>query len=251
MQALAVPSKEASDCVPTDNHVFGGACTIGPTYNKDSLFSGIGLFGYPKREEDKSMDKSPANTDDWCQSRMHPYDETQFSVTKRSMTNNEEIWNPEHPMYATLDARLASFKNWPKQMCQRPVELARNGFFWGEKGDLVICNYCGCRLKHWEAEDKADVEHLKWNSRCRFAGAQKVNSDISYFNRLITFRSWPPQIKQKSADLCRSGFFYTKQNDTVKCINCNVELRCWHEWDDINRRHLTNSPKCDVARSVQ
>ena len=48
---------------------------------------------------------------------------------------------PLHPQYATLEARLRTFREWPPALRQQPKELADAGFYYIGKmvQDLLLC----------------------------------------------------------------------------------------------------------------
>lgn len=70
------------------------------------------------------------------------------------------------PQFASLRERLLSFADWPDSHPQRPSTLARAGFFANNKGDMVTCFWCGCRLLDWDPEDNPWEEHSKWSPQC-------------------------------------------------------------------------------------
>jgi len=75
---------------------------------------------------------------------------------------------PLHPQYATLEARLRTFREWPPALRQQPKELADAGFYYIGLSDQVKCFYCDGGLRNWQPEDMPWVEHARWFSRCVF-----------------------------------------------------------------------------------
>ncbi|XP_030025462.2 death-associated inhibitor of apoptosis 1 isoform X2 [Manduca sexta] len=75
---------------------------------------------------------------------------------------------PVHPRYATELSRLASFKDWPRCMRQKPEELAEAGFFYTGQGDKTKCFYCDGGLKDWENDDVPWEQHARWFDRCAY-----------------------------------------------------------------------------------
>jgi len=75
---------------------------------------------------------------------------------------------PLHPQYATLEARLRTFREWPPALRQQPKELGDAGFYYIGLSDQVKCFYCDGGLRNWQAEDVPWVEHARWFSRCVF-----------------------------------------------------------------------------------
>lgn len=86
---------------------------------------------------------------------------------------------PAYPGFATYEARLNSFSEWPRSMKQKPDELSSAGFFYNGKGDQTICYHCGGGLKDWEDDDKPWEQHAKWFSKCNFVRLQKGQEYIS------------------------------------------------------------------------
>ena len=70
--------------------------------------------------------------------------------------------------FATISARLKSFKSWPKSLPQKPKSLAEAGFYYTGVGDRVCCFYCGLGLKDWQENDTPWKEHVVWNTECNF-----------------------------------------------------------------------------------
>lgn len=75
---------------------------------------------------------------------------------------------PAHPMYATVPARLESFKDWPISLKQKPKEMVDAGYFYMGSGDKTVCFYCGVGMKDWEETDDPWVEHAKWSPNCDY-----------------------------------------------------------------------------------
>ena len=75
---------------------------------------------------------------------------------------------PLQPQYATLEARLRAFSNWPSTVRQQPMELADAGFYYRGQSDWVKCFHCDKTCVNWEAEDVPWVEHARWMPRCIF-----------------------------------------------------------------------------------
>ena len=77
-------------------------------------------------------------------------------------------WGPFDTSKVKFKNRLNSFKHWPIQMTQRPIDLAKSGFFYTEMGDAVTCFHCGIKLLKWESSDLPDVEHKKHSPNCKY-----------------------------------------------------------------------------------
>jgi len=75
---------------------------------------------------------------------------------------------PLHANYATVEARIRTFKEWPPALPQRPRELAEAGFYYIGLSDQVKCFYCDGGLRNWQEEDLPWTEHARWFSGCVF-----------------------------------------------------------------------------------
>ncbi|XP_004519914.1 death-associated inhibitor of apoptosis 1 isoform X2 [Ceratitis capitata] len=96
-----------------------------------------------------------------------------------SRCNNEmQLYRPEYPEYAIEAARLRSFEAWPRNMKQRPKDLADAGYFYTGIGDRVKCFSCGCGLKDWDDDDEPWEQHAMWFPKCRYLNLLKGQSYI-------------------------------------------------------------------------
>lgn len=75
---------------------------------------------------------------------------------------------PFHSGYSTEEARCESFKGWPTNTNQTPVELSKAGFYYYGIKDAVKCFYCNGCLKNWDPTDEPLVEHARWFPKCPY-----------------------------------------------------------------------------------
>ncbi|XP_050075193.1 death-associated inhibitor of apoptosis 1-like [Anopheles maculipalpis] len=61
--------------------------------------------------------------------------------------------------------RLRTFESWPLAYIQ-PSDLARWGFYYVRRDDVVRCYFCKIELGSWEETDVVPQEHLKWSRHC-------------------------------------------------------------------------------------
>lgn len=66
--------------------------------------------------------------------------------------------------------------------------------------------------------------------------------------RLRTFSNWPLNDKQSKEDLVMCGFFYTGQQDIVRCFSCDIGLAEWDETDNPWSEHARHSPHCKYLK---
>lgn len=78
---------------------------------------------------------------------------------KRTRTKSKEKLC--YPHYKLPSKRLATFKDWPVDIKQKPGELVEAGFFYSGPSDLVTCFSCGITLGKWQTDDNPWIEHKK------------------------------------------------------------------------------------------
>ncbi|XP_045214393.2 E3 ubiquitin-protein ligase XIAP-like [Mercenaria mercenaria] len=77
------------------------------------------------------------------------------------------------PRYQTMEARMASFKNFPTHI-QLPVQqLAVAGLFFTGNGDLCRCFTCDGGLKDWSTGDDPIKEHATYFPKCGYINQLK------------------------------------------------------------------------------
>ena len=62
--------------------------------------------------------------------------------------------------------------------------------------------------------------------------------------RLATFKNWPTTAPVTPDDLSRDGFYCLMKEDHVKCIFCNLVLKCWDKGDVVRTEHNKFNPNC-------
>jgi baculoviral IAP repeat-containing protein 7/8 len=95
---------------------------------------------------------------------------------------------PDFPDYASYEARLQTFTEWPTSMAQTKEQLADAGFFYTGTGDQTTCYHCGGGLKNWEPQDDPWVQHAKWFSTCFYVRLVKGQEFINN----VTGKHVPP-----------------------------------------------------------
>ena len=87
------------------------------------------------------------------------------------MSEHEISWTHAfYPQYQLYENRLNSFidRSWPISIRQNEVTMAKAGFFYSGRGDIVICAFCGLYLNRWLPNDDPFNEHRKFNKNCKF-----------------------------------------------------------------------------------
>ncbi|NXP11045.1 BIR7B protein, partial [Thinocorus orbignyianus] len=180
--------------------------------------------------------------------------------------------------------RLRTFWQWPSTSPVSARDLVRAGFFFVGPGDEVQCFCCGGVLKDWGPGDWPALQHLKFFPSCKFicgedVGNQEIlpireifdtvdgqflsllhgigSEDTALPNepgypemeteemRLSTFQNWPQYANMHPERLARAGFFYTGQDDVVRCFYCDGQVRNWSFREDPWREHAKWYPGCE------
>ncbi|XP_017080256.1 death-associated inhibitor of apoptosis 1-like [Drosophila eugracilis] len=81
----------------------------------------------------------------------------------------------EYPEYALKSSRLRTFKGWPRNLKQKPRQLAMAGFFYTGRQDRVRCFSCGGCFHGWDANDDPWEQHALLLSQCHFV-KQYINT---------------------------------------------------------------------------
>ncbi|KAJ7310497.1 hypothetical protein JRQ81_007419 [Phrynocephalus forsythii] len=70
------------------------------------------------------------------------------------------------------------------------------------------------------------------------------------FSRQQTFATFPSDCPVSSSTLAQAGFFYTGEQDKVKCFRCHITIEGWRQGDSAVERHKTVSPDCTFINDV-
>ena len=74
--------------------------------------------------------------------------------------------------------RLESYYNWPIPWFNTK-DMAKNGFYYTDRGDRVKFNFCELGLADWEAKDDPLAEHKRWSPSCVIlTGNNNVNQPL-------------------------------------------------------------------------
>ncbi|KAK0168560.1 hypothetical protein PV327_002346 [Microctonus hyperodae] len=191
--------------------------------------------------------------------------------------------------YGSYQQRLRSFVNWPTTAAVTPESLARAGFYYLQKEDMVECAFCRGILRAWMPNDDPNSEHMIIFPHCDFYAHQDTNnsaltvekedlanvkllsgstSDLhklgiqkhtpprqskhaTFEGRLRTFQAWPENIRQTPDMLAIAGFYYGGSGDQVRCFHCDGGLHNWEADDDPWTEHARWFPKCGFVSIVR
>ncbi|XP_044740157.1 baculoviral IAP repeat-containing protein 3-like [Chrysoperla carnea] len=101
---------------------------------------------------------------------------------------------PKYKRYCTEESRIATFKEWPRVMKQKPAELAEAGFFYTGRGDQTTCFHCGLGLKDWEENDDPWEQHARWFSKCTHV---LLNKGQEFVQQIVSKQ--PPILNRENA----------------------------------------------------
>ena len=98
------------------------------------------------------------------------------------------------------------------------------------------------------------------NNCCHFEGRLRIdNMDLGnlahpeyllFKQRLKSFTSWPPQLRQDKTVLAQAGLFYSNVSDRVVCFACGVKLYGWKSHDDPWIEHYNYARHCVYLNMV-
>uniref|UniRef100_A0A182QLR8 RING-type domain-containing protein n=1 Tax=Anopheles farauti TaxID=69004 RepID=A0A182QLR8_9DIPT len=86
-------------------------------------------------------------------------------ATEQGIQQVELAYMPE---YASLDARIRSFRHWTYGHVQEPKRLAEAGFYYAGVADEVRCFHCDGGLRDWLVTDDPWHEHIRCFAGCSF-----------------------------------------------------------------------------------
>lgn len=131
----------------------------------------------------------------------------------------------KYPAYSSIQSRLKSYRNWPRQMSQKPKQLAESGFFYTGRGDRVICFYCGGGLKEWSAVDDPREEHFKWFENCSYL---KIKTPVKF-----------PNSSENKSMVCKSCKTALASCVSLPCAHIDRCVEC-----------VTKAVNCDTCKAT-
>ncbi|VDI74453.1 baculoviral IAP repeat-containing protein 6 (apollon), partial [Mytilus galloprovincialis] len=169
----------------------------------------------------------------------------------------------KYPQFQSVDARYRSFDTWRFAHKQTPRKLSESGYFYTGENDIVRCFCCDLGLAEWDPKDNPWTEHARHNPKCWFLLSEKGEQFIESIqqdwkkiynpkhaafddkeSRIATFDGWRTDIEQTPEILADAGFFYTGEEDTVRCHYCDGGLRNWEPKDVPWEEHARWFPFC-------
>jgi baculoviral IAP repeat-containing protein 7/8 len=143
------------------------------------------------------------------------------------------------------EARYLTFNNSWRVPYLNPTDLARNGFYYTGKHNIVRCYICKVEIGSWVEGDDIKKEHSRWSNSCPLTTNNSLYPQFySLKSRLASFVEWPLQISQKPEIMSRAGFFYTGRGDRTICFYCGLKICDWEIDDDPFYQHRKFRQKC-------
>lgn len=200
-----------------------------------------------------------------------------LSITSFSQSFDSDLINIASYDLFDENHRLASFQNnmWINEFVNAD-ELARVGFYFYKKPDVVKCYFCDIAIRDFEEGDTPIAEHIKWSPNCPlilrrvtpnipideellnqilppisydtcgFSSSRRKSNpqdEVKYpdfkliSQRMKSFETWPVGIKQRPKELSEAGFFYSGQSDVVICFACGIVICKWEPTDNVWVEH--------------
>lgn len=151
----------------------------------------------------------------------------------------------EFPKFAIESVRLRSFSNWPKQMKQKPEQLADAGLFYTQHGDNVVCFSCGGGLREWDEDDIPWEQHALYYEDCKYMKLLKGNG---YHDEVITKLATARIAKQNNqasedlSSLAEPSPCATTTESTVPTTT-DDDAKCCSKFDE----KLSEYKKCKIC----
>jgi baculoviral IAP repeat-containing protein 7/8 len=162
----------------------------------------------------------------------------------------------------SYEERLKTFETWPINNNVSAIDLAKNGFYYLQKGDEVKCAFCNVEIMNWQHGDVVSADHKIFSPKCKMVTSELEDEEeyeegvdtcgpsiniwpnpkhpiySSKFVRLESyFEKWPKSLKQTPDQLSDAGFFYSGTGDGVICFYNGCSLKDWTENDDPWKEH--------------
>lgn len=132
--------------------------------------------------------------------------------------------NDSNLMHREAD-RLKSYNNWPLDFID-PKSLAKAGFYYTNKNDLVRCAFCKIEIMKWQRGDNAVTEHRRWSENCPLMRG----------------------VYCENIPLDDSVSFSSQSMDNKKFCGVEVRPNSFPEWGTINLNSKPNYHKFDQSK---
>lgn len=147
----------------------------------------------------------------------------------------------EEADFSLESVRLATYREWPSGIKQKPEQLAAAGFYYAGIGDRVMCFVCNIILKDWVQDDDPWEQHALWKPDCSYVklvkGDSYIANVIKTFKKSVTghqsiFVPSAPEAELDEDKLCKICYENERQIAYVPCghvVSCSKCSFCTKE----------------------
>ncbi|XP_052809741.1 baculoviral IAP repeat-containing protein 7-like isoform X2 [Mya arenaria] len=135
--------------------------------------------------------------DIWKQNRKQ---RLQDLLSDQNQGLNRQNVSYRRPEFESYNTRLATFDRWPREVSQRPIQLAEAGLYYTGVTDHVRCFACDGGLRNWEEGEDPWIEHCRWFPACPFVRGTKGDEFIALIQTINKEEN-----KEHSEDIQTSG----------------------------------------------
>ena len=182
---------------------------------------------------------------------------------EKGWEHHQQSRTPNQKKFSEIDARLKTFKHWPRGIAQKPKELAEAGLIYSGLGDLTVCYFCDGEIQYWEKTDDPWEEHAAQHPHCKFLieskgrdfvrEIQEKTNDLyhidakkmMYANPAMTFLNsgyLHDEVKKAVEDCLRKKLtpsFFNLENELI-----TVKVRVFHE----DGKPVIPDSRCKICR---
>lgn len=191
-------------------------------------------------------------------------------IVSTTLPEEDQSYSIRHHEYKTVEARLRTYSNWPLNDKQSKEDLVLCGFFYTGQQDIVRCFSCDIGLAEWDETDNPWSEHARHSPHCKYLKKMKGQDFINHVQqewrkiynpktphmqelskRFETFTNWPTTNTQTPKQVAEAGFYFTGEEDAVRCHYCDGGLREWEPGDDPWTEHARWFPFCKFVMKIK
>ncbi|XP_064594561.1 baculoviral IAP repeat-containing protein 2-like isoform X2 [Liolophura sinensis] len=103
-----------------------------------------------------------------------------FPMVSSPCGETKQFITAQFPALSSIFTREETFRNWPTNKHQTPLELAKAGFFYAGFSDCTRCFCCGIGLRNWLPGDSPRNEHAHWSPMCDFVKLMREDNSTRY-----------------------------------------------------------------------